>query len=415
MVWYLKSQLDDQELIRQVFRQNLPLASKLKDTIWRYASAIKEREKCDAIKIMNFCGTHEWTTTYYGLRDLLPPFLDMVAGPGCPVCVVPSYYVDVAVKLAREGIRIYTYGDSLRLRSAKAGCPASLQEVKADGGDVKVVYSFLDAVRDSCEHGKESVFFGIGFETTAPSYALTLTRGMVPEDLKFLNVMRLTPPSMKYTVKIHQERGLLPIRGVIAPGHVSTIIGAAEWEFLPRVHGLATVVAGFEPIDVLMAVAQILLMIRENRPAVKIEYKRLVKWGGNEYAKKLIDEVFEKAYAAWRGLGFIPRSGLKLKGEFFEKHDALKHFGVPDLTPKEFIYTHAHHGVPWEHDLPPRCRCGEVIVGIAKPVDCPLFMKGCSPLNPWGPCMVSSEGACAIWARYSEMSSVKSEARSGDG
>lgn len=413
MVLPVKSQLEAQASIMQVFRQNLPLALKLKETIWKYASAIKEREKCGTIKIMNFCGTHEWTTTRYGLRDLLPPFLDMVPGPGCPVCVVPSYYVDAAVKLAQGGTRVYTYGDSFRLRSARAEYPASLQEVKVDGGDIKIVYSFLDAVKDSRTHGKETVFFGIGFETTVPSYALALKEGMVPENLKFLNAVRLTPPAMKYTIKLHQERGLLPIRGVIAPGHVSTITGAAAWEFLPQAHGLPTVVAGFEPIDVLMAVAQILLMIKEDRPAVKIEYKRLVEWAGNEYAKKLIDEVFEKAYAAWRGIGFIPQSGLKLKGEFFEKHDALKHFCVPDLTPREFTYTHAHHGVPWEHDLPPRCRCGEVVVGVAKPTDCLLFMKGCSPTNPWGPCMVSTEGACAIWARYGGISSVRSKAQSG--
>ncbi|HID60999.1 MAG TPA: hydrogenase formation protein HypD [Hadesarchaea archaeon] len=392
--------------VEQVFRNNLSLALKLKETIQKYATTIKEREKCDTIKIMNFCGTHEWTTTHYGLRNLIPPFLDMVPGPGCPVCVVPSYYVDAVVKLAREGVRIYTYGDSFRLRSAKSKSPASLQEVKANGDDVKLVYSFLDAVKNSQSHGKESVFFGIGFETTVPSYALALKGGMVPENLKFLNVARLTPPAMKYTIKLHQERGLLPIKGIIAPGHVSTITGAVEWEFLPRAHGLPTVVAGFEPIDVLMAVAQILLMIKENKPDVKIEYKRLVKWTGNEYAKKLIGEVFDKAYAAWRGIGFIPRSGLKLKGKFFEKHDALKHFGMPDLTPREFIYTHAHHGVPWQHDLPPRCRCGEVVTGIAKPTDCPLFMKGCSPMNPWGPCMVSTEGACSIWARYGGKNSV---------
>ena len=399
----MRDRLDGKDLIRQAFRQNLPLASRLKGIIWKYARAIKEREKCDAIKIMNFCGTHEWTTTYYGLRSLVPSFLELIPGPGCPVCIVPSYYVEVAVKLAREGIRVYTYGDPLRLRSARSSSPASLLEAKADGGDVKVVYSFLDAVRDSRELGREGVFFGIGFETTAPSYALMLKEGMVPENLKFLSALRLTPPAMEYTIELHRERGPLPISGVIAPGHVSTIIGAAEWEFLPKAYGLPTVVAGFEPIDLLMAIAQILLMIREGKPSVKIEYKRLVGWNGNEYAKKLIEEVFERTWAAWRGMGFIPRSGLRLKDEFQEKHDALAYFGLPDLTPGQA------RGVP-EHDLPSGCRCGEVIVGAARPNECPLFMKGCSPLNPWGPCMVSSEGACAIWAKYGKS---EREARGG--
>ena len=386
------------ESLRQVFRENLPLALDLKNTIWKYSAAIREREKCDSIKIMNFCGTHEWTTTRYGLRDLLPPFLELVAGPGCPVCVTPAYYVDVVLKLALEGVRAYTYGDSLRLPSIKSSYPASLEEARASGGDVRVVYSFLDAVKESRSQDKESVFFAIGFETTAPSYSLAFEEGMVPVNLKFISAVRLTPPAMKHTIKLYQERGLLPIRGVIAPGHVSTITGASAWEFLPREHGLPTVVAGFEPIDVLMAVAQLLLMLKNNRAEIEIEYKRVVSWEGNTYAKKLMDQVFEKANAAWRGLGFIPSSGLKLRDEFFQKYDAMTNFGVPDLTPKEF-----------KHDLAPGCRCGEVVVGVAKPTDCSLFMKKCSPMKPWGPCMVSYEGTCNIWARYSGRGFAQSE------
>lgn len=384
--------------MRSAFRENLPLAMNLKKIIWEYANAIKEEEGCDRIKIMNFCGTHEWTTTHYSIRDLLPPFLDMVAGPGCPVCITPAYYVDVITKLARDGVKVYTYGDSLRL-GAGPDHPASLQETKANGGDVKVVYSFLDAVEDSRMHDKESVFFEIGFETTAPSYALALAEGMVPENLKLLNTVRLTPPAMRYTIKLYQERGVLPIRGIIAPGHVSTITGAAAWKFLPRVHGLPTVVAGFEPIDVLMAVAQILLMIKENKPDIMVEYKRLVRWEGNEYAKKLINRVFQKVDAAWRGIGFIPQSGLRLNGGFFDKHDAFNHFNIPDISSKSTPIL--------AQDTPSGGRCGEVVVGISKPADCPHFMKSCSPMKPWGPCMVSSEGACNIWARYGGMDQIK--------
>jgi len=155
-----------------------------------------------------------------------------------------------------------------------------------------------------------------------------------------------------------------------------------------------------------MAVAQILLMLKNNKAAIKIEYKRLVNWNGNTYAKGLIEKVFKKTRAAWRGIGFIPQSGLKLKGKFFEKYDAFTHFGVPDLT---------HRGIRWKHDLPPKCRCGEVVVGIAKPTDCPLFMKGCSPTKPWGPCMVSFEGTCNVWARYDGRSSVLLKERAGGG
>ena len=395
----MEAKLDEAELMRDIFRQNLPLAQNLKRTIWKYAEEI-QKEGRGVIKIMNFCGTHEWTTTRYGLRALLPPALELVAGPGCPVCVTPAHYVDAIVELALKGIRVYTYGDSFRLRSARSNYQSSLEEAKTAGGDVKVVYSFLDAVKDACSHGRESAFFGIGFETTAPSYALAFERGMVPENLKFLSVVRLTPPAMRYTIKLYQERGLLPIAGVIAPGHVSTITGAVEWEFLPKEHGLPTVVAGFEPIDVLMAIAQILQMLKNHQAGIGIEYKRLVSWEGNTYAKELMGRVFEQTYAAWRGLGFIPRSGLKLRENFSERYDALRHFEIPELLPEEFILTHAHHGTPWKHDLPPGCRCGEVVVGVAKPTDCPLFLKKCLPARPWGPCMVTSEGTCNVWARY---------------
>ncbi len=377
-----------QSRIKQIFRHNLPLALKLKETIRKQASAIKERESCEKIKIMNFCGTHEWTTTRYGIRDLLPPFLEIVAGPGCPVCVTPAHYVDAAVKLAEDGVRVYTYGDVMRLRSVGSGGPASLDEAKTGGGDVKLVYSFLDAVKDASQQKKESVFFGIGFETTIPSYALSFSAGMVPENLKFLSALRLTPPAMKHTIKLHRERGLLPIRGVIAPGHVSAIVGASAWDFLPKQYGLPTVVAGFEPIDVLMATAQLLSMIKEGRPATEIEYKRLVSWKGNAYAMEAIEKTFERVDAPWRGMGRVPESGLELRGELYEKYDALANFGLKDLASSAAA-----------SDLPANCRCGEVVVGMAKPDDCSMFMKGCSPMKPWGPCMVSTEGTCNVWAR----------------
>lgn len=386
----------DAAAIREAFRENTELALRLKDAIWRLAEQIGEH-----VKIMNFCGTHEWTVTHYGLRSLMPPNVELVAGPGCPVCVTPSYYVEVAVKLALEGVRVYTYGDVYRLPAVKPKDGArSLADAKAAGGDVKIVYSFLDAVKDAKESGKDSVFLGIGFETVAPSYALLFKEGEVPGNLKFLSTVKLTPPAAKYAIKLNVERGLLPLKGVVAPGHVSTVIGAVEWSFLPRDFGLATVIAGFEPIDVLAAVAQILQMVKEGRPAVKIEYRRVVKWDGNVYAKQLMREVFEAVYSAWRGIGFIPRSGLKLREEYAKRYDALEHFDIPDLTPREYVFTHAHYGAPWEYDLPPGCRCGEVVVGVAKPTDCPLFLKACTPAKPVGPCMVSLEAACNIWARH---------------
>ncbi|MFN4133280.1 MAG: hydrogenase formation protein HypD [Candidatus Hadarchaeales archaeon] len=379
------------------FREDPFLIQSLKNIIWKYVEKIQERED-GPIKIMNFCGTHEWATVHHGIKGLIPPSIELVAGPGCPVCVTPGYYVEVLIKLALEGVRIYTYGDAFKLRTTGEKHPASLQEAKADGADISVVYSFLDAVKDARASGKESIFFGIGFETTAPSYAVALKEEVVPENLKLLSSVRLTPPAMKKTIKIHRERGLLPLKGIIAPGHVSAVIGAKEWAFLPKEYSLPTVVAGFEPADVLMAIALILQMIKNEKPAVKVEYRRLVKWEGNEEALKAVEEIFDKVYAAWRGIGMIPRSGLKLREKFFERSDALKHYGFEDISPSSFVYTQAQDENV-RKDLPPGCRCGEVVVGAAKPTDCPLFMKKCTPENPWGPCMVSSEGACAVWGR----------------
>jgi len=392
-------------IVEEAFRNNRELAFSLINIIEKYAEMIDKEQLRGSypIKIMHFCGTHEWTITHYGLRSLLPENVELVAGPGCPVCVVPSNYIDLAIKLSLEGCIVYTYGDALRLPSTKPKLPArSLLEARALGGQVRVVYSFLDAVKDAKTHGKLSIFLGIGFETVLPMYGLLFYRRQVPTNLKFLSLVRLTPPAMKFTVKLYRERGLLPIMGVIAPGHVSTVVGGEEWRFLPNNFGLPTVVAGFEPIDVLMAIASILKMINEKKPDLEIEYRRLVKTEGNLNVKKVIDEVFQSTYAAWRGIGMIPRSGLKLRPEFRQTYDAIQYFGESDPSPSEYVMTHAHFGDPGKYDIPPSCRCGEVVLGISKPTDCPLFMKSCTPDSPWGPCMVSSEGTCNVWAKYGE-------------
>lgn len=337
----------------------------------------RAREIGQPVKIMNFCGTHEWTTVHYGLRSLLPPDVRLIAGPGCPVCITPASCVDAAVEAAMEGKVVYTYGDAFRLMGS--GSPSSLQEARVAGADVRVVYSFLDAVRDARSHGMESVFLGIGFETTAPSYAILLEAGQVPDNLRIIPACRLTPPSMRHVIEFHRRKGEIPVSGVIAPGHVSTVIGAAEWEFLPRDYGVPVVVAGFEPLDVLLAVARILQMLADGRPGMEIEYRRLVSREGNLRAKRSLARVFEVSGAVWRGLGRIPASGLLLKDEY-RGHE---------LPPEEDA----------ESGMPRSCRCPDIIAGVAVPSDCPLFMRVCRPDSPLGPCMVSSEGACSIWAR----------------
>jgi len=352
--------------------------------IREYASALAAKG-FGTVKLMNFCGTHEWTTVHFGIRSLMPSNVELVAGPGCPVCVTPSACVESAIKLALDGVTVYTFGDAYRLPALRpVGGARSLLEAKAAGGDVRVVYSFMDAIRDA-QSAREAVFLAIGFETTAPSYALPLSKGLALSKLKLITALRLTPPAAKRAIAAALERGLVPVKGIIAPGHVSTVTGAEPWDRLARELGLPAVVSGFEPVDLLASIAALLKMMLEQRVGVEVEYKRLVTWEGNVAAKKLIAEVFEVADAAWRGLGVIPESGLELRGPY-RVYDAREEYGLPLPGP--------------ESDMPAGCRCADVVLGLAKPTDCPLFMKACTPSKPFGPCMVSSEGTCAIWARF---------------
>lgn len=378
------STIDLRDAVSKVFKSNRELASKIVkiiETLWKNIKSAGVEE----LKIMNFCGTHEWTTTHYGLRTLLPEGIDIVAGPGCPVCITPSFYVESAVKLALEDVRIYTYGDAYRLPAVKKiNDVKSLAEARSVGGEVSIVYSLLDAVKDAKNNRKESAFFAIGFETTYPIYASTILKNILPEDFRFIVAGRLTPPAAEYAIEKVGK-----VDGIIAPGHVSTIIGGEAWKPLSEKYSIPTVVSGFEPLDLLVSIAEILRQIHEGSPRAVIEYTRAVSWSGNNSAKNMINQVFEEYDAAWRGIGIIPRSGYKLREDYL-KLDALQRYGIKEPSPTQ-----------WSYDLSPGCRCGEVIIGKIKPLECPLFMKKCTPNSPYGPCMVSSEGACSIWARHS--------------
>ncbi|MEM4590546.1 MAG: hydrogenase formation protein HypD [Nitrososphaerota archaeon] len=372
---------DLRTLTKSVFRDGV-LAGEIVKMINDYWEQVKLKET-SVVKIMNFCGTHEYASTHYGIRSVLPPGVELVAGPGCPVCITPSFYVEAAVKLAIEGVTVYTYGDSYKLPAVKAvdGC-RSLSDARMMGHDVRVVYSFLDAARDAATHKKPSVFLAVGFETTCPAYASAISNNLVTPNLTLIMAGRLTPPAAKYSV----ER-VGKVSGVIAPGHVSTITGAGVWRFLPEEYGVPAVVAGFEPLDVLIAIALILRQILEGEPRLEIEYSRTVTWEGNRKAKALLERYFEVVDAAWRGIGFIERSGLAFREEYSDL-DAFRVYGIREPSREE-----------WRHDLLPGCICGQVILGSAKPSDCKMFMKACTPGTPYGPCMVSTEGACSIWAR----------------
>jgi len=329
----------------------------------------------DVIKICHVCGTHEWTITHFGLRELLPSNVEVIAGPGCPVCIVPASEIDEAVELALKGVSVTCFGDVLRV----PGSRMSLLDAKAEGADVRVVYSVGDAVKIAeKENSREFVFFAVGFETTAPSTALEVS-GKPPENLTFLVSHRLIPPAMRLLVEMED----LNLDGFIAPGHVSTIIGLKPYEVFPEKYRMPTVVAGFEPLDVLFGVYMILKQLNEEKPRLENEYTRAVRWEGNVKAQKLMRKTFEVTDGNWRGLGSIPSSKFTLREEY-EDFDA-----------------HLKHGIKIEKgvDLQPGCKCHLVIVGKIKPIECPLFMKACKPRKPVGACMVSSEGTCRIWAR----------------
>ncbi len=334
------------------------------------------RKEASEIKIMGFCGTHEHTITYYGLRYLMPEGIELIAGPGCPVCITPARDIDEAVELALKGARVYTYGDIYRARGSKM----SLRDARAEGGDVIVVYSFLDAVKIAKRDKRPSVFFAIGFETTVPTLAPYLVKEMVPNNLKILVSYHLTPPAMRYVL----DQPDIPLNGVIAPGHVSTIIGAKSWSFVATEYKTPVVVAGFEPLDVLIAIYEILKQIKERKAELVNEYSRVVRWEGNLIAQKYMNAVFKKADGLWRGMGELPDSVYVFR-EKYKKYDSRREYKVRVKGGLDYL---------------PGCKCAEITVGKAYPTDCPLFMKSCTPSNPKGPCMVSVEGTCFIWARF---------------
>ncbi|MEM1655702.1 MAG: hydrogenase formation protein HypD [Nitrososphaerota archaeon] len=346
------------------------LARKLVARIWDLARDLPK------IRIMHVCGTHEWTITHWGIRALLPDNIEVRGGPGCPVCITPASDIDVAVKLALDGINVLTYGDVSR---AKGSRMISLEDCAADGGKVGVVYSFMDAVRiASSNPDSEYVFLGAGFETTAPTVAYYILKGL-PRNLKVLSAHRYVPPAVGFLAESED----LEIDAFINPGHASTVSGMRAYKPYFDKCGKPMVFAGFEPIDVLVAIYMILKQLRENVPRMENEYVRSVTWEGNLKAQKALQEVFDFEDGYWRGVAIIPASAMNLK-EKFSQDDARRVYGLErgggDYFPQE-------------------ARCAEIIKGIINPPDCPLYMKACTPSTPIGPPMVGLEGTCRIWAQ----------------
>lgn len=329
-----------------------------------------------SFRVMHVCGTHEWTITHSGIRELLPKEVEVVAGPGCPVCVTPGNEIDALAGLSmREGVTVTTFGDLLRV----PGNETSLAEAKSRGGRVRVIYSIEDAIKMARERrGEQFVHFSIGFETTAPMTAIEVVRGL-PENMSVFTSHRLIPPAMDFLL-----RGGTKVDGFICPGHVSTIIGVEPYKPLAKKYGKPMVISGFEPLDVMMGICEIVRQKVDETHRVVNGYRRAVRDSGNERAVEVMRRAFQIGDSFWRGIGMIPDSGMVLRGEF-RGSDASVRFGM-EIEP--------------EDRMPEGCSCGAVLKGDISPEGCPLFGKGCTPEHPVGPCMVSAEGTCAIVFKF---------------
>ncbi|MCA1585705.1 MAG: hydrogenase formation protein HypD [Acidobacteria bacterium] len=348
---------------------------------------IERRAEGRIVKIMEVCGGHTHAIYKHGLEDLLPASIDLVHGPGCPVCVIPMGRIDDALAIARQPDVIFTtFGDMMRV----PGSRGSLLDAKAEGADVRFVYSPLDALKLARQHPERPVvFFAIGFETTAPSTAATLLRARA-EGIRnfsvFCNHVTIVP-----AIKAILDSPGMQLRGFIGPGHVSTIIGLRPFEFVPERYGLPMVVSGFEPTDILQSIVMILRQLDERRPSVENQYARVVRRNGNSGALAVLGQTMElRPYFEWRGLGFISHSALKLRPEFGD-WDAEVRFSVPGVRVTD----------------PKACQCGEVLKGVIKPWECRVFGTACTPDRPIGTCMVSPEGACAAYFTYGRYSLMK--------
>jgi hydrogenase expression/formation protein HypD len=327
--------------------------------------------------LMEVCGTHTMAIARAGLRPLLAPAVELVSGPGCPVCVTGNRDIDRAMALAwLPGVIVATFGDMMRV----PGSAGTLADAAARGGRVQVVYSPLDALELARrEPGARVVFLGVGFETTAPATAGCLLKAKQEglDNFYLLSLHKLVPPALRALAALPDLR----VDGFILPGHVSAVIGSDAYTFLPAEFGIPCVVAGFETVDVLQAIRRLQEM-QEEGPAVEIAYRRVVKPGGNPRAMEVMREVFEESPADWRGLGPIPASGLVLREEWRRFDASTFEVELPEPA--------GDRG----------CRCGEVLVGRIKPPQCSLFAGGCTPEHPIGPCMVSTEGTCASYYLY---------------
>ncbi len=327
------------------------------------------------LRFMEVCGTHTVSIFRAGIRNILPENVELVSGPGCPVCVTCDEYIDAAIAYSKmDGVIIATFGDMLKV----PGSAGTLAEAAAAGAEVRVIYSPLDCIKIALENPtRRVIFLAVGFETTAPTAAATVlaAKAQGVRNLLFLSAQKLVPPALKMLL----ADSAVKVDGFLLPGHVAVVTGADAFRFLE----VPAVVAGFEPEEILLALVNLLRQVDAGRAEVANEYKSVVKAEGNLAAKKILAQVYEEVDAKWRGLGVIPKSGLRMRAEFAE-------FDAEKVLPLE-IKKAARRTA---------CRCGEVLRGVISPTECPLFGKACQPLHAVGPCMISVEGVCAAWYKY---------------
>lgn len=347
------------------------------------------------LQLMEVCGGHTHSIFKYGLETMLPEEIEFVHGPGCPVCVLPMGRLDDCVALAEHPSVIFTtFGDAMRVPGSKK----SLLQAKADGADVRMVYSPMDALAIArANPDREVVFFGLGFETTMPSTAMTVLeaeREGIGNFSLFCNHITIIP-----TIKAILDSPALTLDGFLGPGHVSMVIGTAPYDFICRHYGKPLVVAGFEPLDILQSVWMVLRQIAEGRCEVENQYRRVVPEAGNDPALAAVHRVFElREFFEWRGLGSIDHSGVRMR-EAYAAFDAERRFPVPNLRIAD----------------PKSCQCGEVLKGVIKPSQCKVFGSACTPETPLGALMVSSEGACAAYYNYGGVRLGKQDRRNDGG
>jgi hydrogenase expression/formation protein HypD len=332
-----------------------------------------------SIRLMEVCGTHTVSIFRSGIRSVLPDTIALLSGPGCPVCVTDQQEIDTFIELARlDDVIVTTFGDLIRV----PGSNSSLQKESAEGMDIRVVYSTFDALEIAKNNPyKQVVFLGVGFETTAPTIAASILQAVQLgiDNFSVMSAHKLVPPALETLMSLEQVQ----LDGFILPGHVSVIIGHNAYRPFFDKYQIPCVVAGFEPIDILQAVSTLTEMIESGKPGLENAYTRVVTEQGNPKARQLLQEVFVPTDTCWRGIGMIPRSGLKIRDKF-AACDAAQQFDIQVAEPK----------------LPKGCACGEILTGRKRPPECRLYRTVCTPLDPLGPCMVSSEGTCAAYYRF---------------